>query len=170
MPKTCIDYSKCIIYKIVCHDYNVKDLYVGHTTDLVKRRSQHKTRCTNSRTKGYDIKIYKVIRDNGGWDSWDMTLIEQCKCENRLDSLRKEREYIELFEVTLNRQIPTRSSVEYMRTLRQTRNKCENRIRQKHQRILHKESMKAEDIAKTAKLHDLFKTHIQDQNEILSFV
>ena len=44
-----------------------------------------------------------------------MILIEQCQCENRLDALRKERELIELFEATLNKQIPAQSSAEYMR-------------------------------------------------------
>ena len=61
------------------------------------------------------MRIYRFIRDNGGWDKLDMILIEQCKCENRLYALRKEREYIEQFEATLNKQIPTQSSAEYMR-------------------------------------------------------
>ena len=34
MPRKEIDYSKTVIYKIVCNDLNVKDVYVGHTTDF----------------------------------------------------------------------------------------------------------------------------------------
>jgi hypothetical protein len=34
MTKKNIDYSKTMIYKIVCKDFNVSDLYVGHTTNL----------------------------------------------------------------------------------------------------------------------------------------
>jgi len=36
MPRTPVDYSKTIIYKIVCKDLSIVDLYVGHTTDLEK--------------------------------------------------------------------------------------------------------------------------------------
>ena len=42
MPKTAIDYSKTIIYKIVCNDLDITDLYVGHTTDFIRRRHHHK--------------------------------------------------------------------------------------------------------------------------------
>ena len=37
MPKLPIDYSKTIIYKIICCDLNIKDCYVGHTTDFTRR-------------------------------------------------------------------------------------------------------------------------------------
>ena len=37
MPKQIIDYSKNIIYKMVCNDLNVKDVYVGHTTNFINR-------------------------------------------------------------------------------------------------------------------------------------
>ena len=30
MPKNEIDYSNTIIYKIICKDENIKDLYVAH--------------------------------------------------------------------------------------------------------------------------------------------
>jgi predicted GIY-YIG superfamily endonuclease len=68
MPRKDIDYSKCIIYKIVCNDFNVKDIYVGHTTDLIKRRSMHKYTCINENVKQHNLKIYKIIRENGGWE------------------------------------------------------------------------------------------------------
>ena len=76
MPRKDIDYSKCIIYKIVCNDFNIKDLYVGHTTDLVKRRSHHKCLCNSPDSKEYNFKVYKTIRDNGGWDNWSVIVIE----------------------------------------------------------------------------------------------
>ena len=107
MPRKDIDYSRCIIYKIVCNDFNVKDLYVGHTTDLVKRRWQHKTRCTNSRTKGYDIKIYKVIRDNGGWDNWSIIVVENFSaCKNAEDARTRERYWFEHLNASLNTILP----------------------------------------------------------------
>ena len=41
MPKTA-DYSKGFIYKIVCNDITIPNLYVGSSTDWVKRKCQHK--------------------------------------------------------------------------------------------------------------------------------
>ena len=32
MPRKVVDYSKTVIYKIVCKDLNITELYVGHTT------------------------------------------------------------------------------------------------------------------------------------------
>ena len=47
MPKKDIDYSKTIIYKIVCNDLNITDVYVGHTTNFIKRKARHKYDCNN---------------------------------------------------------------------------------------------------------------------------
>lgn len=34
MPKTLTDYSKVIIYKLVCNDISVNYLYIGNTTNF----------------------------------------------------------------------------------------------------------------------------------------
>ena len=38
------------IYKIVCNDLSITDCYVGHTTDFVKRKCNHKIICNNEVT------------------------------------------------------------------------------------------------------------------------
>ena len=38
MPRKETDYSKTVIYKIVCNDLTITDIYVGHTTDFVVRK------------------------------------------------------------------------------------------------------------------------------------
>ena len=45
MPKENINYQNTIIYKIVSNDLNVKDFYIGHTTDYRCRKNSHKSRC-----------------------------------------------------------------------------------------------------------------------------
>ena len=85
MPRNSIDYSKCVIYKIVCKDFSIKDLYVGSTTDFVKRRSVHKKECNDDKIRKVDLKIYKIIRVNGGWENWSIIAIEDyklCKSSN----------------------------------------------------------------------------------------
>ena len=53
MPKTIIDYSKCIMYKIVCNDLEITDIYVGSTTAFTKRKCGHKTSCNNKTNKSH---------------------------------------------------------------------------------------------------------------------
>ena len=85
MPKKNIDYSKALIYKIVCNDLNIKDCYVGSTTDFTKRKGHHKRGCNNVNTKCYNYNVYQFIRANGGWDNWTMVLVENYPCENKLE-------------------------------------------------------------------------------------
>ena len=109
MTKKDVDYSNTFFYKIVCRDLTITDLYVGHTTNFVIRRYSHK----NKTIRGNNIYLYQFIRDNGGWENWDMVLIEQSACVNRLDALKKEREFIELLQASLNKQIPSRTNKEW---------------------------------------------------------
>ena len=77
MPKTKTDYSKTIIYKIVCNDLNIKDCYVGHTINFIKRKSGHKRTWINEKNKYHNLNIYKFIRENGGWDNWNMLVLKK---------------------------------------------------------------------------------------------
>ena len=70
MPRLNIDYSKIVIYKIVCNDLNIPDCYVGSTTNFSRRKNGHKTACNNSNLKNHNLKIYLAIRANSGWDNW----------------------------------------------------------------------------------------------------
>ena len=56
MPRKPIDYSNTIIYKLVCCDLNVVDVYVGHSTNFRKRKNEHKSNCNNEKSKSYDLK------------------------------------------------------------------------------------------------------------------
>ena len=102
MPKIPIDYSKTIIYKIVCNDLNVNQCYVGHTTDMTKRKWGHKSVCNNEKNKGHNHKIYKIIRENGGWDNWNMLLVEKFPCKDKYDACKREREVYEEIDAKMN--------------------------------------------------------------------
>ena len=112
MPKIPIDYSKTIIYKIVCDDLSVKDCYVGHTTDMSKRKWGHKSVCNNEKNKGHNHKIYKIIRENGGWDNWNMLLVEKFPCKDKYDACKREREVYEELDAKMNMLIPYRTQEE----------------------------------------------------------
>jgi hypothetical protein len=113
MPKNFIDYSKTIIYKIVCNDLNITDVYVGHTTNFINRKAKHKSNCNNINGKEYNFKIYNTIRDNGNWNNWSMIEIEKYPCNDINEATARERYYYELLNAKLNTNCPGRNDKEY---------------------------------------------------------
>lgn len=113
MPKLPMDYSKTHFYKIVCNDLSIKDCYVGHTLNFVQRKWRHSSDCKNENSKMYNCKVHKFIRENGDWENWSMILIDTMYCEDILDALRKEREFVEKYNANLNKQIPSRTKEEW---------------------------------------------------------
>ena len=98
MPKDNIDYSNTIIYKIYCNDSSVTDIYVGHTTNFIKRKYQHKVLC-NKKSK---LKIYDIIQKNGGWNNWTMIEIAKYVCQDVTEARIREQEHYELLKPSLN--------------------------------------------------------------------
>lgn len=110
MRNSVTDYSNTIIYKIACKDPSIKDIYVGHTTNFVQRKHSHRQSCTNTKSSSYHCKLYKVIRENGGWDNWDMDTVAFFKCADHYEARTKEQEYFISLNATLNSIEPLPSS------------------------------------------------------------
>jgi hypothetical protein len=113
MPRHTMDYSKTIIYKIVCNDLNITETYVGHTTSFVRRKHQHKHTCNKENRKGYNFKIYQTIRDNGGWDNWSMIQICEYPCNSFHEAIAEERRHYELLNAKMNMKNPCRTYEEW---------------------------------------------------------
>jgi len=113
MPKIATDYSKCIVYKIVCNDLNVTDCYVGHTTSFKHRKAQHKNCCGNEKSKRYNLKVYQIIRANGDWENWSMVEIEKYPCKDNNEACARERFWFEKLKANLNSCVPNRTFKEY---------------------------------------------------------
>jgi hypothetical protein len=102
MPKKEIDYSNTIIYKIGCKNAAVMDIYVGHTTNFVQRKYAHKQNCNNIESPNHMCKLYKIIRENGGWNNWKMEAIAVHNCCDHYEAMKKENEYFYSLGATLN--------------------------------------------------------------------
>lgn len=114
MTKKPIDYSKSCIYKLCCKDTNITDCYVGSTTNFRSRKYHHKSSCNNENNSGiYNLKVYQFIRDNGGWDNFDMVLVEKVNVNDGNELHKEERKWIEQLNSILNHQLPTRSMKEW---------------------------------------------------------
>ena len=107
MPKKIINYQNTIIYKLVCNDLNITDIYVGHTTNFIKRKQCHKNLCYNPNDNRYNLKVYQMIRENDGWDNWSMIEIEKYPCNDNNEACARERYYYELLNAELNTRCPT---------------------------------------------------------------
>jgi len=102
MPKTAMDYSKCCIYKIE-HIDDESLVYVGHTTNFDKRKAQHKINCYYEKDKiKYNLKLYTMIRENGGWDMFKMIKVEKNPCNDRREAERRETEVMKELKASMN--------------------------------------------------------------------
>jgi hypothetical protein len=100
MPrKTINDY---VFYKFVCNDENIKCCYVGSTANFSDRKRKHFSNCNNPNSEKYNLKIYETIRENGGWENWNMVIIGEAKEISLTQSRILEQKYIDELEEKLN--------------------------------------------------------------------
>ena len=105
-----VNYGNGKIYKIV----RLSDdelIYVGSTTKhyLSSRLVEHK----NMSKYRPNIRVYKSICDNGGWENHAIILIEHCDCNSKDELHRKEREFIVSLKPIGNIVIPMRTKKEW---------------------------------------------------------
>ncbi len=93
-----LDYSNTIVYKIYCKNPEIKQVYIGHTVNFINRMTSHKTCCNSNSNK----KLYQFMRNNGGWDNWEMDEIAKYNCKNKCEALAYEQYHYEQFADTLN--------------------------------------------------------------------
>ena len=91
-----------IIYEITCIDKNIEYSYVGSTQNFRSRKSQHKYSLTTLNNPSFNLNIYKFIRENGGWNNFEMRPLEEFKCETNIQSKIREQYWIDLKQSNLN--------------------------------------------------------------------
>ena len=104
---TMTDYSRGKIYKLV---NNVDDkIYVGATCGTLRlRKSRHKSKSKFCP----DRTVYKHFNEIG-WENVNIILIEEIKCESKMELSRRERHWIDELKPDLNLVVPLRTMEEY---------------------------------------------------------
>ena len=97
-----VNYENGIIYKLCCKNLDVKEIYIGSTTSFRKRKCKHKSDCNNINSRYYNRYVYEFIRENGGWQNWDMIEIEKYKAKDKRDLEKRERYFYEQMGAKLN--------------------------------------------------------------------
>ena len=118
MCKKPINYANTVIYRICCNDPEVKETYVGSTTNLTKRRQLHKYSCNNPKTKEYATSKYVFIRAHGGFAEWSVILVEAYAATDHEDARRRERHWMEYYTAKLNMIKPYVSKCEVKQSVR----------------------------------------------------
>lgn len=111
-----VNYGKSCIYKLCCKDPEVKEIYVGSTTNFSRRKAQHKVSCNNQNSLKYDYNVYQFIRETGNFENWDMVELEKCSVKDKKELHTRERYFLESLNAQLNKNIPTRTRLEYCET------------------------------------------------------
>ena len=163
MPKTPMDYSKTIMYKIVCNDLNVNDCYVGHTINMPKRKCSHKSRYNNEKDKGHNLKIYQIIRENGGWDNWTMFLVEKFPCKDKHEACKREREVYEELDAKMNTFRPYRTQEDHKEYYKLYYQEHKEDIIQYNKQYY--QERKAEINEKNKQYHEKRKAEINEKNK-----
>ena len=103
MPKKPIDYSKIVIYLLAHNeDYDYDKCYIGSTCNFTQRKYTHKTACNSVIHKCYNNKKYVYIRENGGWDNWNMIEIEKYPCIDSKEAKKMEEYHRKHYNAILN--------------------------------------------------------------------
>ena len=89
------DYTFYKIYKNGCENY------IGSTVNYSKRKGYHKSCCNNEKSKKYNFPVYKYIRANGGYDSFDYEILDKRFC-CKVDAEIYESELMKIHKSTLN--------------------------------------------------------------------
>jgi len=106
MPVNAINYSKTVIYKLYCINPDVKDFYIGHTTNFNQRKGHHKFNCNNNtKPSEHNRKVYQIIRDNGGFDNWKFAILQEAELNNKREAEQLERQWIEKLKPSCNFEI-----------------------------------------------------------------
>jgi len=116
------------IYKICCDDCP-DFIYVGSTKAFRNRKYRHKQDC-----KTKDYKLYNTIRENGGWDNWEMKYLEEC--DNNIDTFIKAKIKEEEWRVKLNANLNTNVCFSSEEHKKEKKKEADIKYREKNKEII----------------------------------
>lgn len=101
-------YDNFCIYKIY-QNSNPNFIYIGSTTNFSSRKSSHKKNTTNKVSKKYNYPLYQFIRGCGGFEKFNIEIVEKFPCKSKEEGLRREKELIDLYNSKLNSIAPIKN-------------------------------------------------------------
>lgn len=92
-----------MLYCENCFEENgCKSFYIGSSKNVWQRMHQHRYSLENNNSIYKNFHLYKCIRENGGYDNWQVIILDTIFCNNLREAEEVEQKYIDLFEPDLN--------------------------------------------------------------------
>ena len=91
---------------------------------------------TLPRDEDYNLKVYQFIRENGGWDQWEMILIEKYPCDDVDQARARERYWKKELNATLNTNEPGRTQKEWREDNKEILAEKEKQYRKDNKQII----------------------------------
>lgn len=152
---------KGTIYIIKSITPEITDSYVGSTTNFSVRKSTHKAHCITENKAPYNYKVYRFIRENGGFENFKFEILEECEVETKKDLQRKEQEYYNQLKPTLNENSPfIEDYIIYQREY--YKNKYTNYHKQRYQE--RKDEYKKSNQERYQRVKEILKLHNENKN------
>ena len=80
------------------HMTNSNLIYIGSTSDFMKRFTDHTNDCYNENSPNYNDKKYKIIRECGGFEMFEMKIIDVVITDDKYVRLQTEQYYMDKFK------------------------------------------------------------------------
>jgi hypothetical protein len=90
-------YHKSVIYQIIPKSFDILFSYVGSTTNYYMRKHLHKSDCQNVASPRYNLEVYELMRQYGGWNSFIVQVIEEFCCNSKRELEKREQYWKEYY-------------------------------------------------------------------------
>jgi hypothetical protein len=88
--------TEYVFYLFKCKNETIKDCYIGKTTNFLQRKAIHKYNWETG-----NCKLYLCMRQNGGWDNWEMEPVHRVICSHETSCFLEES-FMLRYATTLN--------------------------------------------------------------------
>lgn len=96
------DFSQSTIYHI-CNTETKDIVYVGSSCNFTQRQRNHKSYCCNKNQKNYNQPIYIHIRENGGFDCFEVIPVSFHCFNNKVQLHIQEQNEIDKYPYAMNK-------------------------------------------------------------------
>lgn len=130
------DYQKSVIYKVSCKDTNITEFYIGSTANFRQRKYDYNSKMKNEKAHDYKSKYYKFIRENGGWENWNMEIYEYYPCNTKEELEDREDYWVVELKSPLNTNRPRRSKKEYRQDMKEVLSEKSKEYREANKEVI----------------------------------
>jgi hypothetical protein len=107
-----IDYTQTWIYKVACKDPAITDFYLGYSTFTHERLND----MLRQRCKKDKWHVCAFIREHGGFENFHIVRLASKTCTSSMEARTELRKHFDASPPSLNKQIPTRTRLQYAKT------------------------------------------------------